>query len=380
MHMLYVFPEPFPINRARGVQVAHSVCALASQGVALYFAYVPAEAGDPFSSYVIKKPGTVTLVPLSRGLGWPLYKLPWHSNKLFFCRLRKWLNHAYRKNLLPDCIIVRHIKLASFLLQNFPDIPLLYEAHEVFAEVAPENKRAKIYDIERMVLERASIVTANSSGTAKKIRERYRIDRYIFILPNGVAMPESLPEKPWAEAHLHVIYTGSLFEWKGVQDLVEAAKWLPDFRITVIGGEPHQIEKLRKHVVSDGAEIVFLGHLPHKQTIEIVSRSCIAVLPNRNDENSAFTSPLKLFEYMASGCAVVASDIPSIREIVEDSEAIWFEPGNPKALAAAIKKLASVPQTAKHMGEKLRRKAYDYTWEARAKKQINIIIGEADVS
>ncbi len=373
MHILYAFPEPFPINRARGVQVAHSVCALASQEVALYFAYVPAETGDPFSSYGIKKPGTVTLVPLSRGFGWPLHKLPLHSNKLFFCRLRKWLNHAYKKNILPNCIVVRHVKLASFLLHSFPGIPLLYEAHEVFAEVAPENKRAKIYEIERMVLERASIVTANSSGTAKKIRERYRIDRDIFVLPNGVTLPEQLPEKPWTESRLHVIYTGSLFEWKGVQDLVEAAQWLPGFIITIIGGESHQIEKLRKHIVPSGAEIVFYGHLSHKQTVEAVNYSCIAVLPNRNDRNSAFTSPLKLLEYMASGCAVVAGDIQSIREILKDDEALWFEPGNPQSLAKAIRKLASSPELAQHMGERLRLKAREYTWESRAKEQINII-------
>lgn len=376
MHILYVFPEPFPINRARGVQVAHSVCALASQGVILSFVYITSGVSDPFLSYGIKKPETVTLVPL---ISWTFHKLPLHSNKLFFCCLRKWLKRTLKKNLSPDFIIVRHIKLASFLSQNFPDIPLLYEAHEVFAEVAPENKRAKIYEIERMVLEKSTIVIANSSGTAKKILSRYHINRKIFVLPNGVAIPENLPEKHWEESRLHVIYTGSLFDWKGVQYLVEAARWLPGFRITIIGGEQHQIEKLRKYITPNGAEVIFHGHLPHKQTIELVNSSCIAVLPNRNDENSAFTSPLKLFEYMASGCAIVASDIQSIREIVGDSEVMWFEPANPKSLADAIKKLASDPQTARRMGERLRRKAYDYTWESRAKKQINII-REANVS
>ena len=365
MEILYAFPEPFPISRARGVQVAHFICALASQGVTVYFAYVPADdAIDPFSSYGLKKPDTVRFIPLSRNL------CTMQSNRLFFWRLKRWLKNVSK---MPECVIVRHIKLAYFLLCGFPRLPLVYEAHEVSADVAPEDKRAKLHKMEDMVLQKASMITAISLSTVKKLKERYLTGRDIFVLPNGVNVPDLLAEKPWTEAHRNIIYAGSLFDWKGVHDLVEAGQWLSGFKITIIGGEPHQIEKLREHVHPGGAEIVFLGHLPHQETIAALNGSCIAILPNRNISASAFTSPLKLFEYMASGCAIVASDIPPLREILEDDDAIWFEPGNPHSLAYAIKKLTSAPETAKQNGDKLRRKAYDYTWESRARKQIDLI-------
>jgi glycosyltransferase involved in cell wall biosynthesis len=78
---------------------------------------------------------------------------------------------------------------------------------------------------------------------------------------------------------------------------------------------------------------------------------------------------LKLFEYMASGRPIVASDLPSIREVLtDDHNALLVEPGNPQALTAAIRRLKADPG----LGERLTRQALDdvrqYTWERRAAK------------
>jgi glycosyltransferase involved in cell wall biosynthesis len=94
--------------------------------------------------------------------------------------------------------------------------------------------------------------------------------------------------------------------------------------------------------------------------------SFIAVLPNRAGSVSEFTSPLKLFEYMASGCAIVVSDLPVLREILAEDEAAWFQPGDPKGLADAIRQLAGDPVLAKNMGERLAERAKEYSWQARA--------------
>jgi glycosyltransferase involved in cell wall biosynthesis len=365
MRILYIFPEEFPNDKARGVQVAHSVCALASQGATLYFAYVPSNnSPNPFSFYGIKIPETVNLIPLSR----TVFNI--RSNKIFYWNLKKWLKSLKK---LPDCIIVRHIKIAYYLLINFPQIPVIYEAHEVFADVAPENIQAKIHKMENLILSKASIVIAISNGTAERLKKRYLINREIFVLPDGVNISNIPFNKTWNEIHQNIIYTGSLLEWKGVEDLVKAGQFLPGFKITIIGGNTSQIEKLQKKVNLNGAEITFLGYVPHQEIATFLKNACIAVLPNRNEPISMFTSPLKLFEYMASGCAIVASNIPSIREILNDDEAIWFEPGNPYSLAEAIKLLASNPEKAKRMGEILKQKANNYTWESRAKRIIGVI-------
>jgi glycosyltransferase involved in cell wall biosynthesis len=159
-----------------------------------------------------------------------------------------------------------------------------------------------------------------------------------------------------------------LFGWKGVDDLVSAAANLPGCRISVIGGSPEQVARLREGAPAAGAKIEFLGQLPHAQVAQALQAACIAVLPNRDAPDSRFTSPIKLFEYMAAGCAVVASDLPSLRDILTDDEAVWVKPGDPAGLAAGIRSLVADPERARRLGALLREKARAYTWRARAQK------------
>ncbi len=374
MRILYVFPEPLPLPRARGIQVTHTVAALAQQGITVCLAYVPSEdPGDPLTAYGIERPRGVELVPLSRGLPAPFSRLPMHSNRLFFYRLSRWLKQEKKRGRSPALIMARHLKVAHALLNTFPDIPLLYEAHEVFADVAPLAKREPLARIEKSVLQRARALVAISRGVAEDLKKRYPLERELHVLPDAVSWPARIPEKPWHEAGQHIVYTGSFFPWKGVQDLVAAAKWLPGCRITLIGGSPERIREYQSQVPVGGAEVTFTGYVSHAEALKALGQACIAVLPNRAEPNSLWSSPLKLFEYMASGCAVVAADLPSVREALADDEAIWVPPGDSQALAAGIQRLVSDPEQARQMGERLRQRAKRHTWEARAEKLVAIM-------
>lgn len=374
MEILYVFPEPLPLPRARGIQVAHTVAALASQGIGVHLAYVPSHDGaDPLTGYGVNDPGGVERVPLSRGLPAPFSWLPLHSNRLFFRRLRDWIERESKRGRRPALIMARHLKIAHALLDRFPDIPLLYEAHEVFADVAPPAKRVKLARVEESVLRRAAALVAVTHGVADDLKKRYRLEREIHVLPDAVSWPAQIPEKPWHDAGRHIVYAGSFFPWKGVQDLVAAAERLPGCRVTLIGGSPERIREYQRWVPADGAEVVFAGHLPHTETLKALSEACIAVLPNRAEPNSLWSSPLKLFEYMAAGCAVVAADLPSVREILAPDEAVWVPPGDPRAIADGIRQLADDPALARRLGERVRERARAFTWEARAARLAAIL-------
>jgi glycosyltransferase involved in cell wall biosynthesis len=367
MEILYVFPEPLPLPRARGIQVAHTVAALASRDIRVRLAYVPSHDGaDPLAGYGVNDPGGVERVPLSRGLPAPFSWLPLRSNRLFFRRLSGWMEQQAAHGRRPALIMARHLKIAHALLRHFPDIPMLYEAHEVFADVAPPAKRENLARIEASVLRRAKVLAAITQGVAADLKKRYRLEREIHVLPDAVTWPAQVPEKPWHEAGRHIVYAGSFFPWKGVQDLVAAAEWLPGCRIELIGGSPERIHEYRSQVPAGGAEVVFAGHLTHPQTLQALGQACIAVLPNRAEPNSLWSSPLKLFEYMAAGCAVVAADLPSVREALAHDEAIWVPPGDPRALAEGIRQLADNPGKARQLGERVRERARAFTWEARA--------------
>ncbi len=367
MRLVYVFPEPLPLARARGVQVAHMVAELARLGASVELVYVPNPPHDPLEYYGVAAPSGLSLTPLSRSLPWPLAAL--HSNRLFARRLERRLASA------PDSLLfVRHLKLAAMLLARRPGRKLVYEAHEVFADTAPQAKRGFQAELEARVMRGAALVIANSQPTAARLCELYG-ERRIEILPNGVDWPEDLPPKDWEHAARHIVYAGSFFAWKGAGDLVRAAAELPGFRITLFGGDAGQVERERALAKPEGAELDFRGHVPHPEVARALGEACIAVLPNRDDPDSRFTSPIKLFEYMAAGCAVVASDLPPLRYVLAEGEAMWSRPGDAASLAQGIRRLAADPALARSMGARAREKARGYTWKARAERVLKLVQG-----
>lgn len=365
MRLLYAFPEPLPLERARGVQVAHTVAELARLGVEVELAYVPNPPLHPLAYYGVEAPAGLSLMPLSRSLPWPLARI--HSNRLFLWRLQERIAAA------PDALLfVRHLKLAALLLRDRPRRKLVYEAHEVFSDTAPVAKRAHQFDMENRVLRTATLVIANSLPTAERLRQLYG-ERAIEVLSNGVDWPEHLPQKDWAHAGSHIAYAGSFFAWKGVSDLVQAASELPGCSITLYGGDAAQLARERARAPAAGAQLEFRGHVPQQEVMRGLASACIAVLPNRDDPDSRFTSPIKLFEYMAAGCAIVASDLPSLRAVLTEDEAVWVRPGDPASLADSIRSLVSDPERARRMGERAREKARGFTWRVRAERLAGLL-------
>lgn len=360
MILLYAFPEPFPLDRARGVQVAHAVTCLARIGISVELAYVPSEESQPFDYYGLTVPEALKLTPLSRSLPWPLGRV--HSNRIFLSRL------GARILASPTAVLfVRHLKLAALLLKRYPGRKLAYEAHEVFSDTGSAARHDANYEMESLVMRGAALVLANSAATATRLSTLHG-GRKVEVLANGVDWPQVIPDKDWPLAGLHIVYSGSLFGWKGVDDLVGAAAHLSGCRITIIGGSADQVARLRASAPTGGAQLLFRGHQPHTEVMRALGSACIAILPNRDETDSRFTSPIKLFEYMAAGCAVVTSDLPALRDVLAEDDAVWVRPGDPAALAAGIRALVADPERARRLGERLREMARPFTWQARAVK------------
>jgi glycosyltransferase involved in cell wall biosynthesis len=106
--------------------------------------------------------------------------------------------------------------------------------------------------------------------------------------------------------------------------------------------------------------------LTHQEVREYLRWACLAILPNRSGSISEFTSPIKLFEYMAHGCAIVASDLPVFREVLGPADAAWHRPGDPESLAAAMQGFVRNPTAAQAAAASARSLADRYTWRARA--------------
>ena len=100
----------------------------------------------------------------------------------------------------------------------------------------------------------------------------------------------------------------------------------------------------------------------------------VLVLPHsaRDLQTKCHSSPLKLFEYMASGRPIVASRIPSVSEILTDQEeAVLVEPDNPKALAEGIRKILYDPELTSTIAENARVKVQNFSWINRARSMLD---------
>lgn len=166
-----------------------------------------------------------------------------------------------------------------------------------------------------------------------------------------------------------IIYTGAIIEtWKGVGTLYESSKYLDDsFLFMVIGGKPHYRD-IFNSAYPPRKNFILLGHKEHKEIPEYLKAGDVLVLPNsaKSEISVISTSPMKLFEYMASNVPIVASDLTSIREILNEKNAIFVEPDNPKSLALGIARAFEYPDISEALARQARLDVGKYTWDKRA--------------
>lgn len=167
------------------------------------------------------------------------------------------------------------------------------------------------------------------------------------------------------------LYTGNIYAWKGVDTILEAAKIWQSKKLNgtfvIIGGDEvdQEIPKLQKKV--EAMELKNLVHMPyqdHKKIPAYLKAADVLLLPNTKKKviSSKYTSPLKLFEYLASGKAILASNIDSLKEVLNDENAYFFEADNASDM---VKKLENIKSSEK--SKTAIQTAKKYSWENRVK-------------
>jgi glycosyltransferase involved in cell wall biosynthesis len=169
-------------------------------------------------------------------------------------------------------------------------------------------------------------------------------------------------------------YAGHLYAWKGVDVLLDALARVPGVRGLIIGGHAAEPDLARVRGLSErlgiADRVTFTGMVEPASVPALLRRATILALPNPASAiSNRFTSPLKLFEYMAAGRAIVASDLPAIREVLHDGvDALLVAPGDAEALASAIRRLADDAGLAERLARTAAEAAANYSWTRRAER------------
>ena len=202
-------------------------------------------------------------------------------------------------------------------------------------------------------------------------------------IPDGCRLE---PSRSFAEPRHRdvptVAYAGHLYPWKGVTVLLHALASLPNVTGLIIGGHPGErdLARTREEAARLGLDdrVTFTGLLDPGAVARRLADADILVLPNTETVLSArYTSPLKLFEYMAAGKPIVASKLASLDDVLRhDQNALLVRPDDPKALAASIDRLVQQPELARRLARCAFDDAAGYTWDRRAER-LELLLHEA---
>ena len=184
-----------------------------------------------------------------------------------------------------------------------------------------------------------------------------------FQSPSAARLALGLPDdKPI------VMYTGHLTRARGVCTLIEAVKSVPDANFVIVGGTVGN-ENLCEAELERAGEIenlIWTGRVTPVEVAAYQEAADILVLPQTDEVGQA---PMKLYEYLASCSAVVASNIPPFREVLTDNEsAVLFEPGSICDLARSIQRLLDDKQLLTRLSRNGHEIARNWTWQDRVSK------------
>jgi glycosyltransferase involved in cell wall biosynthesis len=173
-----------------------------------------------------------------------------------------------------------------------------------------------------------------------------------------------------------VVHSGQLYVGRGGEVLLAAAATLPHVYFLFIGGRPDDILRCRATASLRGlTNVDFVGHKrlpdlpPYLFAADVLAMpyTAGAVTVDGRTKTIEYASPMKLFEYMAAGRAIVASRFPSTAEVLRDGEnALLVEPDSPEALSGAIARLLADPALPHALGTRARRDVVTHAWPARA--------------
>ncbi len=171
-------------------------------------------------------------------------------------------------------------------------------------------------------------------------------------------------------------YSGHLYAGRGVEMILGMAARLPQISFLLAGGEPEDVKRVQAQAdEQDLRNLILTGFVPNAD-LPLYQAACDVLLMPYQEHVAAssggdiarYLSPMKLFEYLACGRAILSSDLPVLRETLTPETAVLLTPEDVSAWVKAIQDLQSNPARRQELGESAQKIAAQYSWENRARR------------
>jgi glycosyltransferase involved in cell wall biosynthesis len=295
--------------------------------------------------------------------------------------LRLW--RVYRRHR-PDVLYERYnlYLLAGVWLKRLTGMPMLLEVnsplvHERSRFGGLANQRLASW-IERVTWRSADRALPVTNVLAGFLRNAGVAEERITVIQNGVgkeflsdaAQGAAIRQRFGLDDAVVLGFTGFVREWHGLERVIELiadSDPLLKLHFLIVGDGP-AIPELQRLAASRGVDrrVIFAGLVPRHDIVAYVAAFDVALQP----QVVSYASPLKLFEYMALGRAIVAPSTPNICEVLSDREAVLFDPADPAAFRRAVEQLCHDAGLRARLG-KAAREAIDrqgLTWANNARR------------
>lgn len=370
MKLIYAANVRMPTEKAHGIQIMKMCEAFAKAGneielaAASRFNHIKEAVFEYYGvekKFKIKKFFCLDVMPLERFFGRSAFIIQAFS---FFVSIFPWI--IFKK---ADVVYIRD----KFLLPlSLFKSNIVFEAHDF-----PGN-----YFLYSIFLKKTKKIIVITRKLKDVFIEKGIGENKILVAPDGIdiekfdiqcSMPEARKKLRLPQDKKIIVYTGHLYKWKGADTLLKAAEKFKninsgfDVLFVFAGGTEKDIADFEKKA-GNLNNVKIVGHRPHFEIPYWLKAADVLALPNSGKEKISkyWTSPLKLFEYMSSKRPIVASDLPSLREILNENNAILVKPDDAGDLAEGMRKALKRDGLADKISLQAFNDVKNRTWDERA--------------
>ena len=274
-----------------------------------------------------------------------------------------------------DLLLTRSLPAAAWAATL--GVPTIYECH------APPQGAERLYWRRLLRSSRCRRLVVISEALRRILGELHPeiAGRDIVVAHDGVDLARfrDLPDPATAKrtagrdpARPVAGYAGHLYEGRGVELILDCARARPDWDFLLVGGTGEDVARWRRTAASLG-NVEFRGFVPNADLAASLAVCDALLMPYQRRvvvaggrlDTAQWMSPLKMFEYLAMGRAILSSDLPVLREVLDESCAVLLPPDDPAAWAAGLGELREAGRQ-QALAAAARRRAAGYDWSARA--------------